>query len=56
MFIIIKRYIYVQRCKERTLSVEGVISFIKNYYIMDNDTLVGKRSDMWLSMKHFFDD
>ena len=53
LFIIIKRYIYVQRCKERTISIQGVIRFIKQYYDMDSN--LSGRTDMWLPVEQLFD-
>jgi len=55
LFIIVKRYIYVQHCKERTISIQGVLEYIKQYYVMDSGLSSGKRADMWLPVKQYFD-
>jgi hypothetical protein len=35
LFILVERYIYVQRCKEKDISMQGLLAFVKRYYNID---------------------
>ena len=39
IFILVKRYIYVQRCREKVTSRQGLIAFIKKHYTLETNTV-----------------
>jgi hypothetical protein len=55
LFILVKRYIYVTRCKGKDLSVHGLFLFIKQYYNMETSKeYTSTICNKWTQIKHVF--
>ena len=58
IIIAVKRYIYVQRCKQRPISVHGALAFIREQYRLDVREVLTpenqKVRDKWEPLQHLF--
>ena len=58
IIIAVKRYIYVQRCKQRQISAHGAIAFLKEQYILDVCGVAASENqeiiEKWEALKNFF--
>jgi len=52
LFILVKRYIYVQKCKENTICLKGLMQFIKQQFILDTHMSNSKRMIKWQPLMH----
>ncbi len=52
LFILFKRYIYVQRCKENVISLQGLVVFVKKYYTLDTKTV---KINKWDPLMSYFE-
>ena len=53
LFTLVKRYIYVQKCKEKILSIHGLMIFIKQHYVLDTFTEAEKRIKKWDRLQEY---
>jgi len=37
LFITVKRYIYVNKCKEQNIHIQGLIMYVKKYYVLETN-------------------
>ena len=54
LLILVKRYIYVQKCREKTICVNGLLTFVKQQFILDTNSGSNEcKTKKWLPLKNF---